>query len=92
MQWYVLIAGVCLYDWSGVQLDAQGVRVLHHQQVLLSHLVTVFYALLNQAAPTTMLGKYTRLNQAAPKTMLGKYTRLNQAAPTARVDKYTRLN
>ena len=53
----VFLAGESLYDWSGMQFDDQTLQVLHHQQVALAHMVTIFQAIANQAVPTTEQGK-----------------------------------
>ncbi|KAI0214217.1 Protein ELYS [Lamellibrachia satsuma] len=42
-----------LHDWSGLQLDLESVQKLHHHNVALVHLVTIFQMLATHSATTT---------------------------------------
>jgi len=50
-------SGEPLHDWSGLQLDVESMQKLHHHNVALMHLVTIFQTLASHSASTTEQGR-----------------------------------
>ena len=57
-------SGEPLHDWSGLQLNLDSVQKLHHHNVTLAHLVTIFQTLATHSATTTEQG----MSQCHPRT------------------------
>ena len=53
--WFV-VEGVPLFDGGGGTPDDQMLLMLDNQKVQLSHLTTIFQALITESAPTTQQG------------------------------------
>ena len=50
------MAGVTLYDWSGICLDRHALHVLQQYHTSLQHLVSIFQLLASESAPSTIQG------------------------------------